>query len=635
MQYYYDEVIKKLLNVNKFLIVILGCVFLSQNAFSTNTQLIENENYSRFNKVISPLVHLKGKQSQKAIKIFPFPGSHFNTPWKIFRHYPSGMIEIQHYNGEYFKPILLPPGFALDSYIMLIFGDIKNPYLLVYNVTKNIPSGRKLQVTAPGYDLYQLTSNKEQAVKLVAQEIDIGGIDSLVYGHQIDSKVYLCAANQCVTVLSDGSKIKWKMDELENYEFVEVKFHNKEIYALVRPRHIDPSKGKLHKKNARLSLVRLSSEHLVNIVDIHDQGIPFNLQISESGKPSWDTANSVESFRNLLFYDLGRMLNNGWIDFGANNFEGRVAWSQVYYLHGMLSLLNPQSGLKYLADNKVRERLFQTIFEELQLLAELSGQDYPGYRVKRYSIDREPLLFALHLARITTLLKHSQSVYKNSKEIDNAISTLCTEMNNLNHTVEEILTQPNNDLTMRYKSGYPFWADGINVPYNFISGYVEGLITACSSDKNVKRASLLMSPLLSNIEENPTVWHYWGATGDKGWIAQDRLSINTPEWVGNKQSKAHITYRSMDASAILVLLKASTDFSSVYQKHLTNIKSLLKSGLLLPDVNQLLFANGTPVTLNKLTAEYYARSTAAWEIPSQIWALDALAAEKNKGKYSL
>ena len=610
----------------------LVCLALSLfgDAFASSTILIENDNSTRFDKRnISPLIHLSGKNDQTAIQVFPSMDSSIHSKWRVLRHYPSGKIEIQYNEGVggkmAFKSILLPPGFASDAYIILPFGDPTKPHLLVYNVVRNIPSGRQLTPNEPGYDLYQLDANIKPELKLITQGINIGGIDSLVYGHIINSEAYLCATNQCITVLPDGSKVKWNTENVSHYEFIELKFHNKVAYALVRLHHDDRFDGQLHDEHAKIQLAKLSPER-AEITDINQHGvsgIPYNLRLSETGKLKWSIANSTESFRSLLLYDLGRMPNHGWMDFAANNFEGRIAWSQAYYLNGMISLLDKNSGLQYLSNNNLRKNISQTILEELQLLAGLAAYNYPGYLVKRYSIDREPLLFALHISRIVTVLQRAQTIYKHNSNIDEAISSICTELNNLNQTVEKQDKPNESQISMSYKSGYPFWADGVNVPYNYISGYIQGLLTACNSDKNVKISAALIQSLLFEIQKNSVIWRYWDAVGDSGWVEQDRISINTPEWSGNKQAKAHITYRTMDATAILALYQVNP--KTIPHKILKNIQTLAKQGFLLPNINEELYKSKIPIVLDEVAAKYYARSTSAWEIPSQIWALEALA----------
>ena len=125
------------------------------------------------------------------------------------------------------------------------------------------------------------------------------------------------------------------------------------------------------------------------------------------GVPVYRLAKTGPEYIQVFNYDLNRMWPGGIMEYGANNLEGRIAWSQVYYLHGLLSILSGQ--VPHLAPDK-NGILQRRVKDELQLVISLSEKEYPGYRVKRYSIDREPLLFALHLGRIAALLVRSQKM---------------------------------------------------------------------------------------------------------------------------------------------------------------------------------------------------------------------------------
>src|SRR5690606_36557663 len=113
---------------------------------------------------------------------------------------------------------------------------------------------------------------------------------------------------------------------------------------------------------------------------------------------------SAQELRDLFLYEKSRMRNGGLIDFGDNNLEGRVAWNQVYYLHGLLSVAH--GGLAFSSD-ELNDYARRRVIAEVDLIARLSETDQPGFRVKRYSLDREPLLFALHIGRIAEVLSRA------------------------------------------------------------------------------------------------------------------------------------------------------------------------------------------------------------------------------------
>jgi hypothetical protein len=41
----------------------------------------------------------------------------------------------------------------------------------------------------------------------------------------------------------------------------------------------------------------------------------------------------------MFLWDLGRSQQGGVLEFGVNNIEGRIPWSQVYYLNGLMDAL--------------------------------------------------------------------------------------------------------------------------------------------------------------------------------------------------------------------------------------------------------------------------------------------------------
>jgi hypothetical protein len=178
-----------------------------------------------------------------------------------------------------------------------------------------------------------------------------------------------------------------------------------------------------------------------------------------------------------------------------------------------------------------------------------------------------------------------------------------------------------------YRRGSDFWADGANVPYNYTSGYVDGLLGAGPGDAaTVALALELMEPLLRG-EDIATVdsWPYWWARGREGWSASESISLNTPDYAGFV-GVAHITYRSMDAAAVLRLRDAQV--GSVPNEVVANLARLVAGGQLLPWVQERL-----PDTMKQPLAERvayrYARSAAPWEFQSQVWALNQLAAQQN------
>lgn len=178
--------------------------------------------------------------------------------------------------------------------------------------------------------------------------------------------------------------------------------------------------------------------------------------------------------------------------------------------------------------------------------------------------------------------------------------------------------------TLAYRRGVPFWADGTNVPHNYVSGYLSGLL-ANGDEKGVQHARKLAKFILvAEFSENlPISWRYWAATGDAGWSEQEGVSLNTPVWGGNGGASAHITYRSMDAVALAQLQRLAPD--SVPRKLVEHFGDLAKRGWILPFVNEELRIQSRARMLDAEVGRYYSRSAAAWELQSQVAALRSIA----------
>lgn len=594
----------------------INSIWIKENNRITNVE---------FSKLLTSLPNSDGRKA--GVKLYN------ENNWHVYRLYPSGQLEVFFEESkDNLKRLKLAAGWRRDSYPMLIMSVPGRLFFVGYDVVRNAPSGRSLSVIEPGFSLYELTPDTRGEPRLITTGLDLGGgLDSIVYGRVLEKKITLCAENKCADIETNGDIHKWPLDALSNYEFVEVAFDSETSYALVRKRWDDRTDGVLTEEHAALFLATLSSrgsniKHLSLV-----EGIPYGLFIDNS-KASWSVAKSSEELSDLLLYELSRMPHGGLISFADNNLEGRVAWNQVYYLNGLISLV--QGKLNFFTPkliNYARER----VRSEIDLIADLSENDYPGYRVKRYSINREPLLFALHLGRIAELLTRADRAGLGSPTVSGALDKIQKQLLSLEHTVERtapcVLEELAACQTLEYRQGYPFWADGINVPFNYVSGYVSGLLSVTNDKEVFDYAAQLMNPLvvLERLHEHPQRWAYWGFAGEQGWSYSTAKSLNTPDYVGNRawQNIAHITYRTMDASALLTLHQKNS--STTDPSIVAYIRSLVSSGLLLPSINEVLNEMGETAPLEPVVAKRYARSSQAWQLQLQVWALSELANMRN------
>lgn len=579
------------------------------------------------NNLNSPSVEIKKVDFEHVFTLMPGASSkygvqvHSKNNWQVWKSFPDGHLEIFHeaISGD-IKRLNLSADWMRDTYPMLFITSGERMYIAGYDVVENVPSGRSLSVKQPGYSLYELSPSTKGEPKLIAKGLDFGGIDSILYGRAYKSHITLCAENKCVDVGFNGKVRAWELSSLSKYEFIELLFDENKAYALIRKTYDDRIDGEISEEHARFYLAQIAPSS-TSIQPVADIGTPYNLQLI-NGMIEYELANKKEDFARLLSYELSRMPNNGLINFGDNNLEGRIAWGSVYYLSGLISVLEGE-GLGILSADMLDD-IHKRVVSEIELIAKFAENDYPGYRVKRYSINREPLLFALHLSRIAEVLKRAENLGLESGSVKKALTKIRSHLTSLEYTVEhksECILLSGKCETLAYREGYPFWADGVNVPFNFISGYVNGLL-AVSSEKAVHDFAFeLMRPLrsLEEIDKHPTAWKYWAFEGQNGWAWQEGRSSNTAEWQGNNKGLdiAHITYRSMDAMALLNTSRMQGDEHEY-------IKSLVARGMLLPSVNEWFYRYDEVAKLDKIVARRYSRVSSVWELQSQVWALHAL-----------
>ncbi|MBV6274055.1 hypothetical protein KVP09_14215 [Alcaligenaceae bacterium CGII-47] len=550
--------------------------------------------------------------------------------WALSRYFPSGYLDIFVIENNQISsdPIPLPLRFRKDSYPLWVGeGKSGNLYLVIYDVIKNSPSGRTLSDVHEGLSIYEISAKGN--LSLIADDIALGGIDTQIYGIAGDFGIDICGENFCYSIGSDRKVEKWDTSFLSSDEFVEVRFTPGRAAAVIRKRYDDRLQSDFSTDYSKYSVINFDKHGLNQRKEI-EAGAPYDL--------TWDKqtifyrkAVSREDYLEMLLFDLSKMRFRGLLDFGTNNLEGRVAWSQAYYINGFLSLLN---GYGPNLSEAAREYLRKRVVEELSLMAGLCDNDYPGFEVKRYSIDRENTLFALHLGRVLDLFSRADFMVASNQRIQECKAKIKTELTSLKNTVEKIHASSLNDnskMTMRYRYGYPFWADGANVPFNYISGYVAGLLSFDRSVDDIRVAKQLSQPLISEEFENefPILWRYWQGVGDAGWKASDHVSLNTPSYVGNKRAMAHITYRTMDAYALLKLHEA--DQNVVSNALIDHFRALIRDGRLLPSLNEVFMDAGQdPVLMASEVVSRYSRSVYAYELESQVLVLGQLTRRKNQ-----
>lgn len=566
---------------------------------------------------------LPASPSVRAVRLYPAEGS--RSDWCVYRTWPDERIKVFADCGAA-SPV--PHTFARgEASELLVFAVVESDpflYLLVYDARRNIPSGRLPGVVDDGVDVYRLDrrSPGTDAAQLVTR-LALGGFDHLVEAAADAAGLTACGVRSCYRIDSAGGVGLWSDTRLNGYEFVEVSASTTFADALVRS-VTDGFSGEAAGDAFHYAWARIGPAGLLSLQPIAGDCVPHGIGGgSDTVPPGWSCASSAADLARLLEFELARMPAGGLMDYGTSNREGRVAWSQTYYLNGLLELSGPY--LPVLGSQFDQAALRSRVAAEIDLLARL-GDTPGGYSSQRYSMQRTPVTFALHLGRVARTLALAKE--RRFPVPEAALTKLFAPMWALDTTVEQPASVPWRGLqfeTLRYRPGADFWCDGANVPHNFSSAYTHGLLSLQGSEAAVRqRVATLLAPLLQwEPLAGGSTWNYWWGTGFDGWTAADAVSLNTPDYPGYRDP-AHISYRSLDALAVLRLAALSP--GAVPPAVVQNIRALVEQGSLLPWVSSELARAGSPAGLSRATAYRHARSAGPWELEAQVWALERLAA---------
>ena len=553
-----------------------------------------------------------------------YPAQPTAQDWCVYRTWPDERV-LAFSNCDAVTPIRQSFSRGEQGELLVFGGAQDGPYLylLTYDARRNIPSGRIPGVVRDGVDVLRMDRRTPDAPPVtLAAELPLGGFDNLTYSAADATGLTICAIRSCYRVTGSGPVQVWQDASLSGYEIVEAV--PAADFAHVLLRRVDdgysgaPPGAEFHYAWGRIAA---GSAH---IQPIDRNCLPFALvppPVDET--PTWQCAVGASGMARLLQHEIQRMPGGGAIDYGSSNTEGRVAWSQAYYLPGLLELGGPaMAALSAAADwSPLRQRLQA----EFRLLERLGSESAKGFSSRRYSLQRSELSFALHLGRIAKIFGVASR--RGLATTQSARDALSDRLWRLDGTVEQParITWGGAELdTLGFSKGVDFWCDGANVPYNYVSAYTYGLLLMRGDDPQVRaRAVALLQPLLRQESlGSASTWNYWWGPGFDGWGAESRLSANTPAYSGSR-GLAHISYRSLDALAVLRL--AALEPASVAPDVVARLRLLVERGQLLPWVNSEITQSGRPVSLSLAAGYRYARSAGPWELEGQVWALERLA----------
>lgn len=358
-------------------------------------------------------------------------------------------------------------------------------------------------------------------------------------------------------------------------------------------------------------------------------GIPYNLRF-RGGEILIDGAESNQDFAAMFRFDLQR-LNSGWLEYGIDNTEGRVAWSQIYYLNGLMDFILLQGagdGGQWGEFSELAAQASDRLDRELALLSDVwvSGR----YRTRAFSFDRSAQLFAVQSSRLLLLLHRYQNEIAHAESLA-AYASLRRDVSSLKGHIELLSSSgqqphwiPTGNWHLVWPKGSAFYFDGLNVPFNHQNewAYAVHSVGLANSDAAADiTAHFLRRVAPDGFLPLNGVWDYWWGSAFDGWTADDDISTHTPNYVGD-HGKAWISFKSID---VMSALSAADGLDPAVRSALVNSAThLIQKGELYPFVSQELRRFDLLPQLDQSVARRYVRVSSAWEVSNAAWAYQSL-----------
>lgn len=547
----------------------------------------------------------------------------------IARRVPSGHLAILLENGEKaFEPLNMSYDERSSLSIQHAFTSEGRMFLLVYDTAVNLPSGRRFSPPSEGNDLYEIIVNDSNAsLKKITKTPIQSGLDIAAFDAEISGGHLVCTQTSCGLIVSSGDSLELEAIRLPSKgALIELASDGQSAWGLFQAQFDD-----------RLMKLPSADESIFFVCQIREQSIcedvpaatiPYRLRVQD-GKPIYSSVQAVGDLVELFSFDLHRLRGTGVAGYSQNNLEGQITWSTVYYLNGLITLALNQAELPG-AFKELTQKAHERAKFEARRIAGLNSKQFPWYYSKRYSLNREPITSIVHLGRIARVLKRSQELGSDAT-VNRALEVLKNELVKPTLSVERIFDPSGQGRTeARFLRDSPFWADGINVAWNYQSAWVEALaiLGVLEEDQNLKNTVSRMLKLFLNDEGfsgKPAKWNYTGGDFLHGWAAEKDVSTNTPAYPGDRTNTttAHISYRTMDAMALLAARRMG--IMDVPEDLRVHFRGLVDKGLLYPFTSEELAIVGEQPRIPFDVARHYARSVLPHQLQNQPWALAALA----------
>ncbi len=349
-----------------------------------------------------------------------------------------------------------------------------------------------------------------------------------------------------------------------------------------------------------------------------------------------------DGLRKILLDDLHANHASGIMELGINNVEGRVAWSQIYFLNGLMDLLSLALSDETAADlwQPILSLARQRLDLEIHLLDRLMQSEF-GFRTKAFTVGREPAIFAVQTSRLLLLFNRYSRLFPEGVTIASLPQLSRTVLRLDGHI--DVLTTAGPDSVepepgrkyLHWPNGSAFYFDGLNVPYNHQNEWAYAVFdtlkdapAADMAEQDALAASTdIIIQFLGAIApqgEMPAsgMWPYWWGKAREGWTADQGISRNRPDYPGDRLT-AWMSFRSIDVMSVLA---ASPHLARARELALRNsIAALVHAGLVYPFVAAGFDSTEQLPLPNRAAALAYGRMTAPSDLQNAVYAYYTLA----------
>ena len=360
-------------------------------------------------------------------------------------------------------------------------------------------------------------------------------------------------------------------------------------------------------------------------------GTPFDLRFNRRLQSVEWLDSAYTGSAALLRHELQTGPNSGVHELGTNNLEGRVAWSQIYYLRALSDLI--RAGSVWELNEEVAELVApatQRLRIEMELLETVLGAK--GIETLAFTVDRSPARFAVQTSRLASLYQHYLELFPASRSEFPALDRIVRDSTGLADHIE-VVNQlgvdgwlPEGQAHLMWPEGSAFPFDGLNVPFNHQNEWAHATLGTRHAEIPVATRQIAEDVLgffydqilvpEGGVFPNVGVWPYWWGQAWEGWEVGDGISQNTTSYPGDR-GNAWITFRTIDAEAMVEWSRYLDDGAA--QTLLMDIAEMVRDGVVLPQVTSGLVEVGVLPELAASTYGRFGRVADPSRFPSVVW----------------